>query len=1114
MLEQYFKNDEINIKSHIKGYVSEKDLDKTAIDNQCVTDCNNMDFYPDHDRRRNPFDVYLSSLATLLTSLSLTDYKIHNICEKRFYDKDGNYADCLIAVVTYQGIGTAKPTKIFINQWYNPGSDYENGSGTASDFFPPTGDWMEITEYYDTSSYTFEAGSWVIGANTYTLRSSNATIYAKADEYFKGFFVTHSDNRVIGIVTKSLKEDLLAVYSYSEADPEWLTVKTYTGDDQEQYDIKIKTMAADGGGEFDYEFEWKKSTTGYASLVSGKTSGTLINLTNVSVDSGALTVDIILDADEVLANEYVSVTLSVDYTYFKLEKDSTSLTSANKLTRFPVTHFNYDNWTNVTNVEINKDFPNVIRFYCENYRALWFGFIKDRTAINYWTETISYSHSTGSHADWGDAAGVYSGSADINFRIEITAKDVSTVTAKYGVYDTGTSAWVSYKTQVLTKFTYDGSDYIQATFQPGYNITLAMKDLFADWNVGDIADFAYTSNVKYMWDGFWFGFDTPEVLNRKTYTYNSDSGTETEITGDHIGYELGVLYDVTKISKTTDLTVYSRIYSLALELDEYQAIFVKQNLACDRHLLTIDIKLERWFDRRITASLLFYVENDETNPQTIADNELPATYLCDNFIEIDIDGILRYINGYRKLQDVKWGFTGTTASGAVVDNQNIELVSEDEKIPSINYRATGTLLNTYLNHYYWKALEVKAKGGTKVGDNILAYNLSEDTMELDKDSKGNVGGIGKTALTVSNIQNGGINTPSVMTTERIRELARDEILGVKCIYGTSFLLFTETETKWYELDDTNYVFTNVGNFQYGCVASKSIVEASTQDIAPTGTASYRFGARMFNGIYWASYDSIYAFFQNEPVDILDGKWKKEYQEILELTNFDPETDIIGAYNPYMNEVWFWFKLSDETGYTDRIYVYNIDYKHWKKYTYFQTSPNPTEFIKGFAQSNEGMLYWWMDDNIIYTQEPEGTGNKQDYTSGTPKDITFFYEQYINHGNTNIIKTLDRIDLIYDITPYETGGKYSRVDAYIEVKANAAETSILSSSDLITLQTNVTAAIAGKLYKKRIPIKLRIPNNFIKLKFSSDTSTDSNIKQLKLLQLTINSKISRGTLTKN
>jgi hypothetical protein len=294
------------------------------------------------------------------------------------------------------------------------------------------------------------------------------------------------------------------------------------------------------------------------------------------------------------------------------------------------------------------------------------------------------------------------------------------------------------------------------------------------------------------------------------------------------------------------------------------------------------------------------------------------------------------------------------------------------------------------------------------------------------------------------------------------------------------------------------------------------VEASTQDIAPTGTASYRFGARMFNGIYWASYDSIYAFFQNEPVDILDGKWKKEYQEILELANFDPATDIIGAYNPYTNEVWWWFKLSDETGYTDRIFIYNIDYKHWKKYTYYQTSPTPTptEFIKGFAQSNEGMLYWWMDDNIIYTQEPEGTGNKQDYTSGTPRDITFFYEQYINHGNTNIIKTLDRIDLIYDITPYETGGKYSRIDAYIEVKANAAETSILSSSDLITLQTNVTAAIAGKLYKKRLPIKLRIPNNFIKLKFSSDTSTDSNIKQLKLLQLTINSKISRGTLTKN
>jgi hypothetical protein len=52
----------------------------------------------------------------------------------------------------------------------------------------------------------------------------------------------------------------------------------------------------------------------------------------------------------------------------------------------------------------------------------------------------------------------------------------------------------------------------------------------------------------------------------------------------------------------------------------------------------------------------------------------------------------------------------------------------------------------------------------------------------------------------------------------------------------------------------------------------------------------------------------------------------------------------------------------------------------------------------------------MDDNRIYTQEPEGQAISKT-TQANTEDITFFYEQYINHGNTNIIKTLDRIDLI-------------------------------------------------------------------------------------------------------
>ena len=330
MLEQYFKNDEINIKSHIKGYVSEKDLDKTAIDNQCVTDCNNMDFYPDHDSRRNPFDVYLSSIATLITSLSLTDYKIHNICEKRFYDKDGNYADCLIAILTYQGVATAQPTKIFINQWYNPGSTYENGSGSASDF---DAGWVEITEYYGTSTYTFDAGSWTVGGVLCTLRSNNATIYAKANDYFNGFFVTHSDDRVIGIVQDSIKEDLLETKTYSGTWEAGITLVSYSGTTDITYKVQLDELTDSGDGVWHYKYIWTKddwSTS--ATLVEGDTSTTPATIAeaDLSMDGGKAVVTILVAVADTADEDEVSLLLEVNYTYFKVSIDNSITKLSNK----------------------------------------------------------------------------------------------------------------------------------------------------------------------------------------------------------------------------------------------------------------------------------------------------------------------------------------------------------------------------------------------------------------------------------------------------------------------------------------------------------------------------------------------------------------------------------------------------------------------------------------------------------------------------------------------------------------------------------------------------------------------------------------------------------------
>lgn len=786
--------------------------------------------------------------------------------------------------------------------------------------------------------------------------------------------------------------------------------------------------------------------------------------------------------------------------------------------RFPVNFFNKDIWDDITDVTISDEIANVLRFACgDDSRTLWLGMIKDRKWFDKSFKIGTIDH-TGTHlADaWlTSVTGIYRKEYEADYEIKCSAAPTNYTTLQYRI-DGGD--WINLSNEANPAGTYLDTvlaSGINARIEGGFTVNINTTNKLA---TDDVATFSITANTDFgvTWDGFWFGYDIPLVNNKKLFTFKNSDADEGDITKDDIGYELGISYDTDQYYYA--FVEYDRVYSLCLELDGFQTIFVRQILSNDQRDQLIHGTLQKWFDRRITASLLFFDEMMDVNPATMVDSILPPSYLCDDNVP-----------GYQVIS--KFGAVMKNQAGDDINGYRfpITLVNgiangEATNISKMKKYATGLSLNSYLNAEYYKNVTTKAAKLIKVGESLVAVKISQDIVQTDLEDASSTSQIGKFSICIGNVQNAGVNTHSVMCSERIFERTREEIITAVETEPEQFLVFTDEKCYWNEILDAQAgTLKNIGTFlNRGAVSAKAVVRAIFTDKAPLGTADYKYSASQFSGVFFASYDSIYGFFNNEPVDLLYGRWRKTYRALSTAT----KQGIVGGYYPNRKEVWF--------NINNVIYVFSLERKHWKKYT----------LVAGDTQSNiyydeQGQIIW--HNNSLFFRlaadwEDRITGNTYKDKGTTP--IPFYLKKKLNHGNVDMLKIPHRLSMFYEILTTEIDSPVE--NATIQFDSEGLTGVESEPFDLNTEEIDGGGHNSGKILLKvssaehtndiyndtielvdkitfRQGYKIRKMCDYYTVELLTDealaNTTWQNIIYFKINQLSLKAKLTAGTLSK-
>lgn len=1108
-----YKDDSISVKGHITGYVSEKDLDKTNIPDTAVTDCSNMDFYPDHDRRRPTYDIY-KDLAQLLPGHTIINFHF-----KTFYDFEGNEKEMIIIAAKDNASGRIK---IFTTAYYCPkNAGYENFT-----YESPTGfnnKLTEITERIDPSNESMgsaiEAGEWDIGGNIYHYRFPCESPLPYG--YYVGFFTVTDTNDILGIVVESVQNIQHLYFNVANA-PEnkiqdHISSVTVTGKGWGYTNISLLSPEA-LGGDPDATFRVAYEVTNPASITitSGKLDpNTVYKSVNVpegsapfkfSTDGGGgiyqivqagyyldnpptNNIGVILDSepDGMSPEATVSVgSWSINSVNVLNEgnymPDTISLTCSGNATlevvtlrtntpritglvRFPIVQ--YKRWffagsygTPEVNF-IDNNSSSVKILFGNKCDMLWLGMIADRKYFgDAYTETQGY-----------DEIGKFSWVNWINVSESFKATVVNEETIKFRITATVTDKW---RIKLYVKRNSE-AEYLFATHENApdsdvyWTVTIIQGfSIGIHCNISSLDFSPYTyhivkTSISRKWDGFWFTQDSYELPDRKQYLYFKGS-PDPPVYEDKYGSitnanELGFRINITANRYSVNPAKDSRGYSLCCELDGYQTLFIKNILCASKEYIKLcSFQFERHFDRRLTAFLLFYDEFTGSPEVVTHDDMFPLTYQAIG----DTAGRLEI------------GKINTDSNGNSIWFKDDYLYPPDNISP-LKFAATGLKLGDYLNEYYYSKHITRAKNGINLDNLIILYGIEkpQDETEVIQDSG---------YICISQYQGNGIGCNSIFSLERRKQVSREKIVGVRCLAGGDFLVFTKEKAYWYELKgfDTA-LLSNIGDFEtYGSLSDSSIVGATVMDNADIGTASREFGAKQFKGIYWANSKTIYGFFGNEPLDLLENRWKMEYNT---YTTAQKE-NIIAGYNPEKGEVWFLLKTTNKSD----IFIFNIAGKHWKKYKFNDV---PTKFY----YSRDGRIMW-TDGNKIFKMDGDNDGKTKDkeVLVDSAVAINFFIEKYINHKTPTFWKIPIGFKIAYEVSNKSTTSS----SILVEVKDFKSNT-ILSS----------TFALTGDMIKKSYP--KRTHTIWYKMKISDDNTTNGNIKILKINAIQNNALLTIGKI---
>lgn len=872
-----------------------------------------------------------------LVSVLPSGYILKRFCEKQFVDADGNKQKVLIAAA--KGIHPSSALKLFISNYYSPEDGYDN---------------------------CYKPG----GTNQHGWTPDSDGFYELTERYFDG-----EDN------VQFLDEDITI-----------MGVK---------YNLKIINRSDLFANK---PINWFKGfyVIGETTPSSNTTRGTVRVI-------GSVTNSFV----QTIGGNYVAIHFAINIeANTDVNGGISDGTGYRGICRFPVDDFNKLNWSTIQDIRFETSFPNAVRmYYGSPSRHIYLGFIsKKKYFQGGGISGVQYSPA-GRPTNWLTPSGHYSGTTATSYEVKCTY----TQDAGFGQRSLGFS-WRegsgAFQTLFFGHFT--AGTLFDKTYPLNKNISVRITasgpELF---KTGDDAVFTISfTSTNPSWNGFWMRFDPPYVPNKKKYLLEvAGRNTVHNIIGpDEIGNELGIHYELSIPPLVTrkDNVVTDKIYSLAVELDGYQTIFVKQlatkplvdnvtpanNRDC---YLNISVIFEPWFDRSISAHMLYYFEDQHGLAESAGIVGLSPSNDDESLELVETLRLSEIMGGYIAVEDM-----AIAPNSPISKVDLIEYAGED-----LIKNATGELLSAQrLNNKYWKSVIQKSKFAVRVGDNIVSINLDNATVNIDKENFKSAVSNGDELICISQSQ-AGVNAESILCTERIQPVMRgSELRGGAWMTENQFLIFSEKEVIWYDLtDEATDKIRTVGIFdEIGLVNPDAIVTAREIPVSQAGPLTTPLSSK-FKGTFFAGPLSIYGFYDNHPVNLLQEedetgnvtfrRWQREYQGIQD------KSSIRFGYRASTKDVYVWIPEFNE------IRIWNIPGQHWKKYIFPDQS-----LILNFVAEKDGELYF-NTATKIYKTEPQNTTKSDDKESEIPVPFDINLKKIVNWGNSQTMKVLDSVEISYD-----------------------------------------------------------------------------------------------------
>lgn len=606
---------------------------------------------------------------------------------------------------------------------------------------------------------------------------------------------------------------------------------------------------------------------------------------------------------------------------------------------------------------------------------------------------------------------------------------------------------------------------------------------------------AGSNEWKRDWNGFWFGYDVPEIRNKSEaihgrHYHTSYTGGETNITTTYYegDYEkIGMMLKVTSVRyfdaegwhfhKTLGITnlgsknnVEAWFYGVGAELDGYQLMLLKflmGTISAYTELTSFGTPISKAFGTKLKVELLFGVDFDrrlsgigaffrsyypaEPVQTGTADNNLKIDeFIAYDESELGVTNIVEESAIVREIYecdegDVNGSYKINTDHAVVSGHNMYERVLFDTNIR--NEKAVGLSLNAALNNYFWKDVHTKVKELVKVGDDYLGINLSNDSVSSEDEHDKN----GQMKVVMSQIQRGFVSAGSMFPDERVRQLTTGgEIVKAVWSYGNQVLIFTGENLTIYEVAGNKMVvlrkekeYSNIGLWNRNAAVRCQI-------------------GNQFAGIYWVSTNgSVYRFLYDKPEDIMENRIRDWFQENITDAN---RLISVAGYNPRTGDVYFVFNSTT-------MLVWNVRYEHWKKYKYNDV---PRSFYVGED------LYFGSGSGIYRVSRREEIAN---FLDKSVTGIDFMMKRRINMNAPVVGKIADRI---------EWKGEFILGDAESNYRVDVQAGSGSSSHNLLDVRTHVTANTS---FNRQVKKRVRAGEFNVKL-----SSVDhANIQRFKLME---------------